>query len=616
MRHRRVYVRTFSKSDMLTMSWTFRGRVFGSIARCYLPFHSAAKQLFELVPDHDFKASSLHQNLQNVDDQAENWAQNPYVWDRHSSPVSSSSWRVTQRFTRELATAKVCEGAHGIDDRDREMLMFSKANNHGSIVRYHMATELQGVPAAITDMHQGMISFAALEPNLSSMHQGIRLKLAADMFRPLFSALEWLHYNRIIHASVAPPSVLVQMTGEKLLKVVAQMRREGAQAIAIIETCSNFWQLRQRPRPEWKKESTMAQLTLAGEAHFYLVQQECEDFFHRRQGLWQQEAGAVMLEALALQERQWAQARDAQINNAELLQVSLATRSGLQRYLEEWKQTKTDQTLAEDNCNSFVEVRGQPDLAGKFVPVEMLPRFDEAFGVTVVQHPETRQNQCGFLPSDFSRNTGRIVLAHIPLVAYASMSRTQKQVTHLAAPATPRRDVARQRWHRAPSCLRSGPRLICRRLPRLRGTARARNRSALHRAEPTVVDNTSVDLTRAPSSILGLITAATANASAQGWWPEDLSVVRALDSISFSTLPLTAGAHRPQSQLEQLSTSQSFFGDMRRLQPDGMSRGQFQHMTSSGTDVAAEMMPQLLSCGWGLWRRVMRRRRRMGMERA
>ncbi|KAL5376420.1 hypothetical protein DPSP01_010530 [Paraphaeosphaeria sporulosa] len=222
MRHRRVYVRTFSKSDMLTMSWTFRGRVFGSIARCYLPFHSAAKQLFELVPDHDFKASSLHQNLQNVDDQAENWAQNPYVWDRHSSPVSSSSWRVTQRFTRELATAKVCEGAHGIDDRDREMLMFSKANNHGSIVRYHMATELQGVPAAVTDMHQGMISFAALEPNLSSMHQGIRLKLAADMFRPLFSALEWLHYNRIIHASVAPPSVLVQMTGEKLLKVVAR----------------------------------------------------------------------------------------------------------------------------------------------------------------------------------------------------------------------------------------------------------------------------------------------------------------------------------------------------------------------------------------------------------
>ncbi|OAG09277.1 uncharacterized protein CC84DRAFT_1212727 [Paraphaeosphaeria sporulosa] len=139
---------------------------------------------------------------------------------------------------------------------------------------------------------------------------------------------------------------------------------------------------------------------------------------------------------------------------------------------------------------------------------------------------------------------------------------------------------------------------------------------ALHRAEPTVVDNTSVDLTRAPSSILGLITAATANASAQGWWPEDLSVVRALDPISFSSLPLTAGAHRPQSQLEQLSTSQSFFGDMRRLQPDGMSRGQFRHMTSSGTDVAAEMVPQLLSCGWGLWRRVMRRRRRMGMERA
>lgn len=601
-----------------------------------------------LRTERDFKANSLHHELQNVENRIEDWAQNPYIWDRRTDSVSSSSWRVTQRFTGELATAKFYQGVTSINDRDREMLMFSKANNHSSIVRYYMATELHGVPAAITDTHQAMVSFAALEPNLPSVHPGIRCRLAADMFRPLFSALEWLHCNRIIHASVAPASVLIQIAGNRLVKLLLVdysnacivdmgeempqelMRHEGAQAMSIIETCSNIWELRQKPLPEWKDEQTVAQMTVEAEHRFILVKQNCSDFFYRAPSAWRQGEDVIMLEFLALQERKWAQAREAQIRNPGLLQVGPVTRAGLQKHMAEWNQMKP-RTFSEDSavvlksttedppmilslghaylddllnpvcsakvypllplpheicnklrtlegedhkpwqtirvesshaftvrsigrktraiqiesrsladylaaciklypavrkavleaydweiisngallfpefvesfheqlkkrvqlpasmdstlealwsvntpgtltlsetfdisyhrpsqmfnvtqmhnlatinqlfaglsnsriqCNNFVEVRGQPDLEGNFVPLEMLPLFAEAFGITVLHQPEPRRNRFAYNPADFSRNTGRVVLAHEHLVAYASMSRTQNQVTH------------------------------------------------------------------------------------------------------------------------------------------------------------------------------------------
>ncbi|KAF2446615.1 hypothetical protein P171DRAFT_357758, partial [Karstenula rhodostoma CBS 690.94] len=602
-----------------------------------------------LKTERNFKTNSLDQKLQNVVNRTEGWAEHPYIWDRRTDPVSSNTWRVTQRFTGELATAKVYHQVNSITDRDREMLMFSKANTHSSIVRYHMATELHGVPAAITDTHQSMVSFAAVEPTLHSIHPGIRCRLAAEMFRPLFSALEWLHYNRIIHASVAPASVLIQMGGDRLAKLLLVdysnacivdvgeempqelMRHEGAQAMAIIETCSNIWHLRKKPLPEWKEEQTMAQMTVQAEERFWKVKQTCDDFFHRTPDVWKQGEGAIMLEFLALQERKWARARDAQIRNPGLLQVGPVTRVGLQKYVDEWDQMKSRQNVADDDalvlksasedhpmilslghayldglmnavcgakvypqlplpheicsklqslegedheswqkfrvekshdfavhsigrksqiiqiesrsladylaacveiypavrkvvleeydrelvsngafllpefvetfheqlkkrvqlpasmdstlealrsvntpgtltisetydisyhrpsqmfnvtqmhrfatidglntglsdpriwCDNFVEVRGQPDLEGNFVPLSMLPLFADAFRLAVVHRPEPHETRSARNPSDFSRNTSRIVLAHEHLVAYASMSRTQNQVTH------------------------------------------------------------------------------------------------------------------------------------------------------------------------------------------
>jgi hypothetical protein len=81
-------------------------------------------------------------------------------------------------------------------------------------------------------------------------------------------------------------------------------------------------------------------------------------------------------------------------------------------------------------CDNFVEVRGEPNLEGNFVPLSMLPLFADAFGLTVIQQPEARQDAFKYDPSDFSRNSERVVLAHEHLVAYVSVSRYQDQVTH------------------------------------------------------------------------------------------------------------------------------------------------------------------------------------------
>ncbi|KAL1608163.1 hypothetical protein SLS60_003102 [Paraconiothyrium brasiliense] len=599
--------------------------------------------------DHDFRTNNLQEELHDINSGVEDWAKDVYIWDHHhKKQVSSNSWRVTQRFTGKLATAKIYHHVNGIDDRDREMLMFSKQNVHDSIVHYQLATELHGVPAAITDTHESMISFAAMQPDLPSIHPGVRFKLAAAMFRPLFSALEWLHHSRIIHGSVTPASVLVQVVGGQLSKLILVdyscvylvqmgedmpkelMRHESAQAMEIIETCSNLWTLRQKPLPEWKPEPAMAQLTRQAEHQFAMVKQACNDFYYRVPEFWRIKAREKMLELLALKERKWEQAREAQVNNSRLLQIGPLMQADLQKIMVEWKRLtpyrssegdtivnqfdNEDQAMiltlghaylddlsnavcsakvypelplpyeicsklrtleGEDRepwrtfriqqtqefnvqftgsrpkvlqiesrslanyfaacletypslrnhiikqydieivpnggwllpeivgafherlkkriqlppninstlealrnvnaegvlvvpesydicyhrpsqmfnvtqmhrtatlsqltpvlsdsrirCNNFIEVRGQPSLEGNFVPLPMLSMFAEAFRVNITHQPDPRYGNSMHHPSDFSRMTSRIVLAHEGLVAFASMTRTQNQVSH------------------------------------------------------------------------------------------------------------------------------------------------------------------------------------------
>jgi hypothetical protein len=83
-------------------------------------------------------------------------------------------------------------------------------------------------------------------------------------------------------------------------------------------------------------------------------------------------------------------------------------------------------------CDNFVEVRGESSIQGHYVPLSLLPRFAKALELTVTKEPDAERAYMGTNPSDFSHvSPGRVVLAHSGLVAFASVSRTGGQFSHL-----------------------------------------------------------------------------------------------------------------------------------------------------------------------------------------
>lgn len=277
-----------------------------------------------------------------------------YIWDRTAEPISTKSWRVTDRFTGEIATAKVYQVPVGVEDRDREILMFAKENVHKSIVLYKEAVTLDGVPAAITDTHDSVVPLAVLELGLPTMHPGMRCKLAADMFRPLFGAIEYLHHNRIIHGSINSASVLLHMVDDKLTKLLLVdysqsflvdpgedmpqdlLHFEGAEAMDLIATCSNLWTLRKAPLPGMLDQGVVQTLTEHAEQQYDILTYGAADFAHRRPAFFQTTAEPKLCEMLARAERKWAQAREAQILNADMMHVGPVTKAYLERVKEEW----------------------------------------------------------------------------------------------------------------------------------------------------------------------------------------------------------------------------------------------------------------------------------------
>ncbi|KAJ4302956.1 hypothetical protein N0V90_001847 [Kalmusia sp. IMI 367209] len=149
--------------------------------------HSATEVLRSYLT---FDNETLQEVLQNLEERLEDWAEERYIWNRSVDPVSSRSHCLTKRFIGRPATAKIYQHENGLEDRDREMLMLCKQHVHESKVRYHAATEIEGIPAVITDTHQSMIPFGTIASDLDSLQPGFRFQLAADMLRPLFSALE------------------------------------------------------------------------------------------------------------------------------------------------------------------------------------------------------------------------------------------------------------------------------------------------------------------------------------------------------------------------------------------------------------------------------------------
>lgn len=292
-----------------------------------------------------------------------NGAGDHYIWDRFAEPVSHKSYRVVHQFTGEVKIAKVfLQGDTAVKDRDLEFLIFAKENLHRSLVRYQKAILLDGVPAVITDKHDSMVSFAAMEPGLPDMHPGLRCKLATQMFRPLFSAVDWLHRNKVFHGSLTSASVLLRVVDDVIVKLLLVdyssvyltdlgesmpeklIRHEGSQVVDIIATCANIWGFRKTPLPEKRALRDVNIRTAAAEQSHRIMKLGAADWSHRNPELFQDKIEPELREEMARLERDWAKARLAQIANIELLHIGSMPRVRLDKIKTHWENSTAGKT--------------------------------------------------------------------------------------------------------------------------------------------------------------------------------------------------------------------------------------------------------------------------------
>jgi hypothetical protein len=200
-----------------------------------------------------------------------------------------------------------------------------------------------------------MSPYGALQSDLKQRHPGFRFQVAAEIIRPLFSALEFLHFHRIVHAAVTWDSVLLRLRNnhvEQLLLVNystayavppgEQMPRavmvcDGRQAMELIEDCCDIWVLRNAPAPTAIHEAEMRRRTEVAEKEHAMVQHTCAHFFNVKGGDRHSTEGIKLLKLLADKEMDWSRAKTNQLDNAGLLQIGPVTANRLQEVILEWK---------------------------------------------------------------------------------------------------------------------------------------------------------------------------------------------------------------------------------------------------------------------------------------
>jgi serine/threonine protein kinase len=87
--------------------------------------------------------------------------------------------------------------------------MFNRQDVDASIVRYLQSTEIDQIPSIITSTHEGFATYSTLQDDIRKSHPGVRFAIATKLFRRLFSALAFLHFNGIVHGHVSNDSVLL-----------------------------------------------------------------------------------------------------------------------------------------------------------------------------------------------------------------------------------------------------------------------------------------------------------------------------------------------------------------------------------------------------------------------
>ncbi|KAF2868471.1 hypothetical protein BDV95DRAFT_500879, partial [Massariosphaeria phaeospora] len=295
-------------------------------------------------PDLAVAVSNAH--LQQVNTRREDWAQVRYILRTDAEQVSTRSYRVLERFTGSQATAKLFDEGERI--RDKEFLAFAKEKFDDSIVRYVQSTAIEGIPSIITSTHEGFASFAAIHGDMVGFHPGIRFEIATKLLRRLFSALEYLHYNNIIHGDVSDDSVLLRMLDNRLDEVLLvdytntwtigpgdelpkeAMIEDGRTVMELVETACDIWSLRKGPHKDARNEEEMRMETETAHKEFQKVHRVASKLSEEE---IQTEKGKKMLKLARKKQGLHIRLREEQEHNTNRREIRPVTTARLNDHL-------------------------------------------------------------------------------------------------------------------------------------------------------------------------------------------------------------------------------------------------------------------------------------------
>ncbi|KAF1839063.1 hypothetical protein BDW02DRAFT_275057 [Decorospora gaudefroyi] len=323
------------------------------------------KTVREVYPIQVFWPQELHAELQDVASRPEDWARDQYILSQEQ--VSANSFRVVERFTAKVQTAKLFRNQQrGRGLRDAEFLKFSKEKVDASIVRYVQSVDIDQIPAVITDTHEGFQSYAVLEDDIKKQHPTIRFSIASKLLRRLFSALEFLHFNGIVHGKVSKESVLLRLVDFKPEAVLLvdystttsfatgalaphdALVEDGRATMELIENCCDIWQLRKAATKDATNELWMANRTEEAREEFQLVERVVADFFGPKGGSQETLQGKKMLRLLDRKENAWHTAQNDQVYNATRREVGMCQQHNIEEMIEDWNKTHPASSIGEE----------------------------------------------------------------------------------------------------------------------------------------------------------------------------------------------------------------------------------------------------------------------------
>ncbi|KAL5121605.1 hypothetical protein ACEQ8H_000291 [Pleosporales sp. CAS-2024a] len=306
-------------------------------------------------PD-DFVDTQLNLHLQDVSQRPEAWAQRRFILTNEQ--VSGKTFRVIERFTGEKMTAKIFQVGNGLlQIRDEEFLALAKKDIDASIVRYRQTSQIDGVPAIITDTHLGFESYGSLRDMIHMSHPGVRFSIASKLTRALFAALAWMHHHGIIHGHVSSESVLIRRARHNIKHVLlvdyttarpthpgtnvstTDMLADGRAAMKLIEDCCDIWAFRNGPKSSAQGEYLMQERTMSAMREYKAVQRCSADFFERKGNLRTSEKGEKLIRLLNKLGNAWKSAEGAQKQNLLEREVALMSRTKIQAKIKEWEST-------------------------------------------------------------------------------------------------------------------------------------------------------------------------------------------------------------------------------------------------------------------------------------